>query len=47
VQIAQASMMGVTPATTDLVLDIAQRPQTAGCIADRSLGMGPLVGLLR
>lgn len=44
VQIAQASMMGATPATTDLVLNIAQRPQTAACLADQAFGMGNLLG---
>jgi hypothetical protein len=45
VQIAQSAMLGATPATTDLVFDIAQRPATVGCISDRMLGTADFAGL--
>lgn len=38
VQIAQAAVLGVTPETGALVMDIAQRPQTVQCMTQKALG---------
>jgi len=40
--IAQAAVQGVTPATTDLVVEIAGRPDTIRCISNNALGLGVL-----
>lgn len=36
--IAQAAVVGTTPQTTALVVEIAQRPDTIRCVANDSLG---------
>lgn len=36
-QIAEAAVVGPSPATTDLVVDIAGRPETVRCAADNAL----------
>jgi hypothetical protein len=46
VEIAQAAVVGTTSATTSLVLQIAQRPDTVSCIADDTLGIGDLLSVL-
>ena len=46
VEIAQAAVVGTTAATTSLVLEIAQRPDTVSCIADGTLGLGDLLSAL-
>ena len=46
VEIAQAAVVGTTDATTSLVLEIAQRPDTVSCIAGDTLGIGDLGALL-
>lgn len=38
-EIAQAAVVGTTPATTNLVVDIAGRPDTIRCAVNNSLGM--------
>lgn len=44
-QIAEAALVGPTSATTDLVLDIARRPETVRCTTDKALdGMIPGLG---
>ncbi|WP_296426931.1 succinate dehydrogenase [Yoonia sp.] len=35
--IAQAAVVGPTPATTNLIVNIAQRPATVGCATDNAL----------
>ena len=45
-QIAQAAVVGTTAQTTELVLGIAQRPQTVQCIAEKTLTAGNLIGAL-
>lgn len=42
VRIAEAALVGTTPATTDLVVDIAGRPDTVRCALNKSLGVGGL-----
>lgn len=37
-QIAEAAVVGPSPATTDLIVDIAGRPETVRCAADNALG---------
>jgi len=37
--IGQAAITGVTPATTQLILTIAQRPDTLSCIAENGTGL--------
>ncbi len=37
-QIAEAAVLGPTPQTSNLILDIARRPDTLGCAADNALG---------
>lgn len=39
VTIAQAAVVGTTQATTNLVLQIAQRPETTRCAANNLLGV--------
>lgn len=36
-QIAEAAVLGPTPATTNLITDIARRPETVRCAADNTL----------
>ena len=38
-EIAQAAVVGTTPATTNLVVDIAGRPDTIRCAVNNSLGI--------
>ncbi|MDO6588690.1 succinate dehydrogenase [Loktanella sp. D2R18] len=45
VEIAQAAVVGTTSATTDLVVEIAGRPDTISCIADDTLGVGDLLSV--
>lgn len=42
VTIAEAALLGVTPATTNLVVEIAGRPDTVRCAVNNSLGLGGL-----
>ena len=42
VQIAQAAVVGTTPATTELLGEIAGRPDTIRCYASNSPGLGGL-----
>lgn len=42
-QIAEAALVGTTQATTNLVVNIAQRPDTVRCALNSSLGLGGLV----
>ena len=42
VTIAEAALVGTTPATTNLVVDIAGRPDTVRCALNNSLGLGGL-----
>ncbi len=46
IQIAQAAVVGTTAQTTELVLGIAQRPETVQCIAEKTLTAGNLIGAL-
>lgn len=46
VSIGQAALVGTTDATTSLVLEIAQRPDTVSCIAGDTLGIGDLLSAL-
>lgn len=46
VEIGQAAIVGTTSATTALVLEIAQRPDTVSCIAGDTLGIGDLLTAL-
>lgn len=39
VQIAEAALLGTTEATTELVVDIAGRPETVRCAVEKSLGL--------
>ena len=39
VAIAEAAVTGVTPATTNLVVEIASRPETVRCISTASFGL--------
>ena len=41
-QIAEAALVGTTQATTNLVVDIAQRPDTVRCALNNSLGVSGL-----
>ncbi len=45
-EIAQAAVVGTSSATTSLVLEIAQRPDTVSCIAEDTLGVGDILSLL-
>jgi len=45
-QIAQAAVVGSSAQTTQLVLGIAQRPETVSCIAEKTLTAGNLIGAL-
>ncbi len=40
VTIAEAAVLGVTPTTTNLIVDIAGRPDTVRCAVNNSLGLG-------
>jgi predicted ThiF/HesA family dinucleotide-utilizing enzyme len=40
VTIAEAAVLGVTPRTTNLIVDIAGRPDTVRCAVNNSLGLG-------
>ena len=40
--IAEAALLGTTQATTNLVVDIAGRPDTVRCALNNSLGIGGL-----
>ena len=42
IQIGQAALVGTTPQTTSLVLEIAQRPETVRCALQNSLDGGVL-----
>ncbi len=42
-QIAEAALVGTTQTTTNLIVDIAQRPDTVRCALNNSLGLGGLV----
>lgn len=46
IQIAQAAVLGTTSQTTELVLNIAGRPETVSCIAEKTLTLGNLIGAL-
>ncbi|WP_341367004.1 succinate dehydrogenase [Yoonia sp. BS5-3] len=46
VTIGQAALTGTTDATTSLVLEIAQRPDTVSCIAEDTLGVGDILSVL-
>jgi len=37
--IGQAAVTGMTPSVTNLILTIAQRPDTVSCIAENSIGL--------
>lgn len=41
-EIGQAALIGTTPATTNLVVEIASRPDTVRCAANNALGLGGL-----
>lgn len=45
-QIAQAAVVGSTAQTSQLVLGIAQRPESVRCIAEKTLTAGNLIGAL-
>ncbi|PUB16386.1 succinate dehydrogenase [Yoonia sediminilitoris] len=45
-QIAQAAVVGSTTQTTQLVLGIAQRPESVRCIAEKTLTAGNILGAL-
>lgn len=42
IEIGQAALTGATPATTDLVVTIAGRPETVRCALNSSMGRGGL-----
>lgn len=42
IQIAEAAVLGATPQTTNLVVEIAGRPDTIRCIGNNALGLGVL-----
>lgn len=41
-QIAEAAVIGPSPATTNLIVDIASRPETVRCAADNALASAML-----
>jgi hypothetical protein len=41
-EIGRAALIGTTPATTNLVVEIASRPDTVRCALNNSLGLGVL-----
>lgn len=40
IQIAEAALVGTSQTTTNLITDIAQRPDTVRCALNNSLGLG-------
>ena len=46
ITIGQAALVGTTSQTTSLVLEIAQRRETVACIAEDTLGVDDLLGIL-
>lgn len=42
ITLAEAAVLGATPRTTNLVVEIAGRPDTIRCIGNNALGLGVL-----